>query len=469
MFTLEELPQLKSEAAQLMKSAKNRKNYLENLAQQRPYSAFTIATAATKSAEFTKVVEELTEVVTAILSIQEIDDADPIAATLSDEGKIRKKYEDWEREVAVIQSAATRAVCQIQAQVTPAAPAPAAADAAAIAALQRSKPVPDLKPEKLTPEHTTALMLLWLDKVYGYFTASRFHLDALVVQQQTFFGLINPQLELILRSEVTPDMIVYPAEWNERKDKVSPSCFKLVITHWATSHPLIANRLKFFRHKQVDGQKYSSFMAAHQELSQGCDLTEMTPEDIYVMTVLAGCVDEELLDELLKANKGKPDHRRQLIEKTDEVEARRSASSAILGKGEVSALTAHQRKKQMAMAPASSSAPSFKKSDIPPAAKGKCFVCGSTSHLRSSCPDSVKSKVECTHCKSKGHHATVVCFSLMRKKPAKVSEVTTAGEGTTPAQQPPPPSSVPATVSAIEDSVQSLSMISGVLNPLDYD
>ena len=48
VFTMDELPQLKSEAAQLMKSAKNRKNYLEALAAQRPYSAFTISTAATK-------------------------------------------------------------------------------------------------------------------------------------------------------------------------------------------------------------------------------------------------------------------------------------------------------------------------------------------------------------------------------------------------------------------------------------
>ena len=339
---MEELPQLKSEAARLMRGAKNRRNYLQNLSEQRPYSAFTISTASTKSAEFTMVVEELTEAVTAILSIQEIDDADPEATQLSEAGRIRKKYEEWETQIAAVQSAATAAVCRIQAQVPPTS-TPAMTNQTTTAP-QRSKPVPDLKPEKLTPDHTTALMLLWLDKMFGYFTASKFHLEPLIVQQQIFFGLMSPQLEIILRNEVTPDMIVYPSNWNQSKDKISPSCFKLVIIHWATSHPLIANRLKFFRHKQADGQKFSAFMATHQELSNGCDIQEMTPEDVYVMTLLAGCTDEELLNELLKVNKGRPDNRRQVIEKTEEVEARRSASSAILGKGEINAMTAHQRK-----------------------------------------------------------------------------------------------------------------------------
>ena len=275
---------------------------------------------------------------------------------------------------------------------------------------------------------------------------------------------------------MTPDLAVSPPDWDQQKDKVSPSCFKVVITHWATSHPLIANRLKFFRHKQADGQKYSAFMAAHQELSSGCDIQEMTPEDVYVMTVLAGCQDEEMLNELLKVNKGKPNHRRQLIEKADEVESRRSASSAILGKGEVNAMTAHQRKKQLAMAPNSSGG--AKKSTIPTAARGRCFICGAKTHLQASCPPAVKAAVECTHCKTKGHHATTICFKLLKdSKPAHVNEVA-AGTPST-ASAPPTPSSAPtnttpppataATVSAIEDSVASLSMIEGVFDPLRYD
>ena len=87
---MDELPGLKSQVAHLMKSAKNRRNYLVSLAAQTPYSAFTRTTAATKAAEITRVCEELADKLANILSIQEIDDADPNGT--SEDSKVRRKY-----------------------------------------------------------------------------------------------------------------------------------------------------------------------------------------------------------------------------------------------------------------------------------------------------------------------------------------------------------------------------------------
>ena len=455
IYTMDELPGLKSQVAHLMKSAKNRRNYLVSLAAQTPYSAFTRTTAATKAAEITRVCEELADKLANILSIQEIDDADPNGT--SEDSKVRRKYESWEEELQQVQTAATQAACLIQAPT-----ATGGTQATPVGHEQelKSKAVPALKPELLTSDHSMALMLQWLDTTYTYWVGSKFERDELCVQQATFFNLMKPDLQLLMREEVTPVLIIPPPDWKTLPDKVTPSCFKVVIRHWLIRHPLVATRLQFFRHRQAEGQKFSEFIAKHQELSKGCDLEEMKPEDIFVMTLLAGCVDEDMLDELLKINGGKPEDRRQIIEKAEEVEARRSASSTIMGKtGEVSALTGHQKRKQQAMAP-KQPGPGTRGSQkpFPAAAQGRCFSCGSKNHLRRDCKVD-KDKLSCTHCKTRGNHDSCICLTHMRS-----TEATTTNKTVKVAEI----SAVDAADQMASQQQQELSMIEGEFNPLDY-
>ena len=456
IYTMEDLPTLKAELAKLMKSAKHRRNYIKELAKSaQPYSTFTVATSATKSAEFTAVCEELADKLGSLLAIPEIDDADPEGT--SEASQIRKKYESWEKELQVVQTEATAATARMQATTAQGAVPPPHAAGQDL----RSKAIPGLKPETLTDGHTMAMVLHWLNRAFGYWIGSKFARDELVVQQQTFFNLMVPELALLMKDEVTPDLIIHPPNWDKQQDKISPSCFQVVIRHWLIKYPLVANRLKFFRHRQAEGQPMSTFIAKHQEMSKGCDIEEMKPEDIFVMTLLSGCVDEDMLNELLKTNDGKPNHRSQIIQKTEEVEARRSASSAILGKSaEASALTAHQKRKQQAMAPKKQSGPSAgtprSRLEIPPAAKGRCFVCGSNKHLKPNC-QADKGKIECTFCKTKGMHATDICMHKMRANSAASLE--TAEPTATPE------------LSAIGENTpedQTASMIQGEFNPLDF-
>ena len=72
IYTMEDLPTLKAELAKLMKSAKNRCNYIRDLAKSaQPYSTFTVATAAKKSAEFVSVCEELADKLGSLLAINQ--------------------------------------------------------------------------------------------------------------------------------------------------------------------------------------------------------------------------------------------------------------------------------------------------------------------------------------------------------------------------------------------------------------
>ena len=454
---MEDLPNLKAEAATAMRSIKMRRNYLVDLsAQPAPYSAYVIATVARKSAEFVVAVEEFTDLLSSILAIPEIDEADPTKP--DDLGKTRKKYEEWETELTAIQSATTAAVCRIQA----AQPTPVTGDNLIATPQRRSKAVNELKPEKLTTDHTTALMLLWLNSTYVYFVASHFELDPLVVQQEIFFGLMAADLTIQLRTRTTSDLIIYPPNWDSAQDRTSPSCFQLVITHWLVNHPLITNRLKYFQHRQTDGQKASVFSAAHKELRKGCDIEEMTPEDVHIMTMLAGIVDEDMLNELLKINDGKPKTVLEIDQKIAEVEARRSAATSILG-SEASAMTAHKRKKQQAMAPkqsGTSKKPSDRRPPPPPEAAGRCFACGKTGHIKSQCPPATKAKLACSNCNTTGNHDTSICFSALRGKTAKVSEVTSA--------EAPKDNSQTQEVSMMASGEQQLAMIDGTFNPLDY-
>ena len=457
LHTIEDLPTLKAEATQLMKSIKNRRNYICDLAAQpMPYSAYVINIVGPKSAEFIKVAEEFTDLLSSILAIPEIDEADPNAST--EVGKTREKYERWETELAKIQTETTAAVCKIQTVQPTQGPTPVPPGTAPE---RRSKVVTELRPEKLTADHPTSLMLLWLQSVYVYFVASKFDRDPLVVQQEIFFGLVASDLTILLRSETTPDLIIHPPHWDTAPDRTSPSCFQLVINRWLVKHPLITNRLKYFQHKQADGQKGTAFSAAHKELRKGIDLEEMKPEDVHIMTTLAGITDEDLLNELLKVKDGKPTHVQELDQKMEEVEARRSAAACILG-SEASAMTAHRRKKQQAMAPRTTGATgkSTRRDPIPPEAVGRCFTCGQRGHVKADCPPANKAKVKCTHCNTSGNHDTSICLKALRSKTANISEV--ASDDTqkdTPKTQ---------EVSMLASGDQQLAMIEGGFNPLDY-
>ena len=322
----------------------------------------------------------------------------------------------------------------------------------------------ELEPGTLEKGVSPARLEEWIADFWSYMKASNFLNELPAIQHRHLHGFLAENLWLAIKSDITVNMPLFPTDpdWTpSSKHPNEPTCIQLLTTTWAANQPVTTRRLKLFRHKQADGQAFSDYLAQHADLEVGCDLSTMTPEDMYVMTILSGCIDDALLDELLKINNGRPENRRQIAERTEQVEQRRATSAGILNPTSASAITNHQRRKQADMSPTNKPTTAQRNPQpLPLAVKGRCLTCGSRSHLRKFCPPDVREKVKCDHCNTQGNHDTDVCITHARNNPT-----TKETAATTSTSQ---PQNETQTVQAINPSHHTSGLIAGTFNPLDY-
>ena len=331
----------------------------------------------------------------------------------------------------------------------------------------------ELEPGKLEKGVSPARLDEWIADFWSYMKASHFLAEETAIQHRHLHGFLADNLWITIKPLITVNMPVFPTAPNwtpEMKHPDEQTCIRLLTTTWAANQPVTARRLKLFRHKQADGQAFSDYLAQHADLEIGCDLSTMTAEHMYVMTILAGCIDNALLDELLKINNGQPENRTQISQRTEHVEQRRATATSILQPSSANALTGHQRRKQAEMSPANRPGPNQRNPQrtpqpLPPSIKGKCLTCGSKSHSRKNCPPDIRRTVKCTHCQTSGNHDTDVCINHARKHPP-ISANTADSTPILPLEY--SPNAEPQTLQAIGPDSSTAGLISGTFNPLSY-
>lgn len=288
------------------------------------------------------------------------------------------------------------------------------------------KAVTELKPDKLEKGFSPSQLAHWLGQLQTYWRQSRFDQLTPTDQQNVLFTCMSTQLGTTLGLRFEPTHMVFSGD-------DSADCISVIEQYWLEQNPILSRRLELFRANQAANQKFSSFIAHLTRLEQGCDIENISGEELFCLLLLKSCSDDTLLAELLKADKFND---RRDIEATALHYERREKNASTLGKlrGNANRTGNSSRQQQQkdkdknknqgsgnsnksSNSNSNNSSNKNKKEDkdnkkprfkVPPPFKDSCLHCGSKSHKGPECD--TKASVQCSHCDSKGSHATKVCF-----------------------------------------------------------
>jgi hypothetical protein len=274
--------------------------------------------------------------------------------------------------------------------------AAAAAGGAAAHGPPRCKPNEVLKPDKLTGDHSPVDFKCWKGRFDVYYTSSVMAAASTREQQAYLFACVDVDLDKKIRPYVLPNTPVYSTP-TER------GCMEMLEEEFLDIHPILLRRINFLKECQKPKQAYGDFIAKLEAQGGEADLAGITPDDLFVLRMIAGAYDDELRNKFLKeANPTKA----VLLRMAKEHE-RAERTNRALGKEAIGVNAAQDKSEGQGRA---SEKPSKRASAIREFVaklkkEGKCAFCGG------SCDRCAKrDELKCSHCEKKGHLA-VVCAS----------------------------------------------------------
>jgi hypothetical protein len=275
-------------------------------------------------------------------------------------------------------------------------PAAAAAGAAAAHGTPRCKPNEVLKPDKLTGDHSPVDFKCWKGRFDVYYTSSVMAAASTREQQAYLFACVDVDLDKKIRPYVLPNTPVYSTP-TER------GCMEMLEDEFLDIHPILLRRINFLKECQKPKQAYGDFIAKLEAQGGEADLAGITPDDLFVLRMIAGAYDDELRNKFLKeANPTKA----VLLRMAKEHE-RAERTNRALGKEAVGANAVQEKSEGQGRATERTSKRASAIRDFVAKLKkeGKCAFCGG------SCDRCAKrDDLRCSHCDKKGHLA-VVCAS----------------------------------------------------------
>ena len=250
-----------------------------------------------------------------------------------------------------------------------------------------------LKPSVLNDDYTPVEMRAWVSQFKAFYSTS--NMAQCTVEDQQAYLKICVDLNLYLRLS----------------DKVSPTteifgeggCIDLIKEEFLNKYPLFSRRLDFFRLKKKKEESQMDYIARLKILGEEADLDDLSVDDLYVFRIICECSDSYLRDKYLKIEDPSLD---DLMRITRAHEVARAAQKA-LDTNKVN--YAGNSKKKF-----------FKTKETrvtKESLKGRCFCCGSSTHLRNDCK---KKHLTCNKCKKQGHIAPV-CLSGEKSESASAS------------------------------------------------
>ena len=305
-----------------------------------------------------------------------------------------------------------------------------------------------VKPDTLQKSASPAMKNVWILGMKTYFRQSGFLKLPAEDQRIVFENCMSNDLKVTFQTRFTTGWRIF----GEKRGEADDTFENLVNAYWLEIHPLMGRRLELLRGKQSHNQKYSQYLNWIQRTALVCDLANLTEQDYIVLIALKGCVDEELLRELLKIKN--PDTAK--LESVALEYERRQKDVTALGKaaglaGATSTFRNQQRQQgrnntngnrpqgnnnssgaNNTSNNTSNGQSRRQKRTLPEKFKGKCLFCGSEKHKSEGCDPEKKAKLNCTHCNIKGKHSTHMClkkhFEDAKKAEASASLVMMAGD-----------------------------------------
>ena len=273
----------------------------------------------------------------------------------------------------------------------------------------------ELKPDKLSFQHTPVAFAQWTEQFRAFVTDARIDQKEPKLQHAYLASSLEPEVYSAIRYDITDAMQLWDDE-----DELADTCLSLLTKKFLEYHPMTTRRFNFFMFRQRERQDFPQFLAEMRALAIQCDLAAFTQEDILIYRIMTGLGDKALKKLLHQVP---PDE--LTMAKIEQIGSNYTASKAedrVVSADVSRKLSLHQKeteKKQKEKGkgskgkgtqgsksgqnPASSSPIGFdgqqKKKAL--AQAGKCLTCARDQH-----PKGVvcyAKELICSHCQIKGH------------------------------------------------------------------
>jgi hypothetical protein len=307
--------------------------------------------------------------------------------------------QSWMDEQAALNKRADDACAALAGLLADKSPPDVAAAAGAAAAPvhgPRCKPNEVLKPDKLTGDHSPVDFKCWKGRFDVYYTSSIMAAASTREQQAYLFACVDVDLDKKIRPYVLPNTPVYSTP-TER------GCMEMLEDEFLDIHPILLRRINFLKECQKPKQMYGDFVAKLEAQGDEADLAGITPDDLYVLRMIAGAYDDELRTKFLK----EVNPTKALLLRMAKEHERAERTNRALGKEAVGVNAAQDKAEGQGRSSDKSSKRASAIRDFVAKLKkeGKCAFCGG------SCDRCAKrDELRCSHCDKKGHLA-IVCAS----------------------------------------------------------
>ena len=148
-----------------------------------------------------------------------------------------------------------------------------------------------LKPKDLLSTNTPLELRTWIQKFRSYYSTSNFAKLEVEDQQAYFLESLDTALRFKLEKMIDGTTPIFGD---------NNSCTSYLKNIFLKLYPLFGRRLQFFRFMQSKGQKLSEYIIKVRRMYDEADIHDLTNEELLLFKILAGTIDEELRQELLK-------------------------------------------------------------------------------------------------------------------------------------------------------------------------
>jgi len=255
---------------------------------------------------------------------------------------------------------------------------------------QRCKPNDALRPEKLTVDHSPVDYRIWRARFDAYYSSSNMDKAQVADQRAYLFNCLDTALEKRLRPFCLKDTPVYNTQ-------TCFGCMGRLDEEFKDLYPLLVRRLNFLKETQKEGQSYTEFMATLRAQRDEADLARMSPDDLFIMRMIAGTHDSKLREKFLREETPTIDRLERIAR---EYERTKLANKAMNKPQEVNAVKEDKKKPQKGPNPGRKFFFDHLKSLRD---KGTCTICGGS--CKGACPK--KQEITCDYCHKDGHSASV--------------------------------------------------------------
>ena len=147
----------------------------------------------------------------------------------------------------------------------------------------------ELKPDKLSFQHTPVAFAQWTEQFRAFVTDARIDRKEPKLQHAYLASSLEPEVYSAIRYDITDAMQLWDDE-----DELADTCLSLLTKKFLEYHPMTTRRFNFFTFRQRERQDFPQFLAEMRALAIQCDLAAFTQEDILIYRIMTGLGDKAL-------------------------------------------------------------------------------------------------------------------------------------------------------------------------------